>query len=226
MHTFRDLENREWKIDLNCDVIETVLAETNTNLLDLLDKDSPLLQEIAQFPPVVCKLIAATIREQLVTAGLDDKQFRRAMNGETLAQASDALLDELVLFSPQHSRRLRAAVLEKHREVQAATMDMAMARIEDPLMKEQLLAAADRRIERDMREALASLEQATEQAGHPCIHGSGSRESEPAAAPATASSPTAGTPPDSSVSLPQDLSPGESSAASPTDASPPSRSSP
>jgi hypothetical protein len=201
MHSFRDTKNREWKIDINCDVIESVLAETNTNLLDLLDKDSQLLMELTTFPPLVCKLVAATIREQLVEAKIDDKEFRRAMNGDALSEASDALLDELVLFSPKHSRNLRAAVLEKHREVQAAATDLAMGRIEDPALKERLIAAMDRRIERDLREALAHME------GH----------EPPARSSAPESSTTVGTPPDSSDSPVLDLSHGESSAGSPTE---------
>ena len=208
MHSFRDTKNREWKIDINCDVIESVLAETQTNLLDLLDKDSQLLTELTTFPPLVCKLVAATIREQLVEAKIDDKEFRRAMNGDALSEASDALLDELVLFCPKHSRNLRAAVLEKHREVQAAATDLAMAKIDDPTIKERMIAAMDRRIERDLREALANLEDAPD----------------PASAPA--SSPTVGTPPDSSASPALDLSHGESSAALPTENLPLSLSSP
>ena len=139
MHSFTDSKGRPWQLELNVDVIEQVKAECGVNLLDVADPDSNLLKELVTFPPLVAKLIFAAVADQAKLKEVDDREFRRSMNGDTLQAAHEALLDEVILFSPKHRRSLLQAVREKQSEVEEAGVKLAMDRLTDPELTRQAL---------------------------------------------------------------------------------------
>ncbi len=192
MHTFRDSKNRTWSIDVNCDTIEQVKAVTEANLLDLLDGLSTLAAEVAAFPPLMAKLIEAAIAEQIAAAKIEPREFRRAMGGDALNDATDALLEELVLFCPRHRRQVSAAVLEKQRAVEKAATELALERLADPDLGRQVQAALETQLRRKMQTALEML---------------GAESDERPSA--IASSIAAGTPPGCSASPAPALLPGD-----------------
>ncbi len=200
MHEFRDSKNRPWRLELNCDTVEEIKAQCAVNVLDLLDPQSDLAKEIAVFPPVIGKLLFAAVSDQAKTAGVDDREFRRSMNGETLNAAYWALQEEVVLFSPRYRQRVAAAILDKNREVQAAAEELALERLADPGLKSQVMEALDNELRKQMSEALKRIGKETPRDGAET-------------ASAIASSTAAGGPPDCSDFRALDLTPGETSAA-------------
>ena len=195
MHEFRDTKDRTWKLEINVDSIEQVKEQCGINLLDMADPDSGLMREINAFPPLVGKLLFAAVADQAKTKEVDEREFKRSMSGDCLSLAIDALLEEIVLFFPKHRRSLLLAVLDKNREVEQAGTDLMLTRLADPELKEQALAAMDRRVKLQIAEALSDLGPAPAASG---------------------SSPTAGPPPDFSASLAPDHTPGDDSSGSPT----------
>ena len=194
MKTFSDSKNRTWQLEMNCDTVEQIKADCQVNVLDLLDPQSDLAREVAAFPPVIGKLLYAAVADQAKTAAVEDREFRRSMNGEALSQAYDALLEEIVNFCPRHRQRVAAAVLEKNRDVQEAAADLALAKLADPALKTQIMAGLEANLVQEMRAAMER------------IHPSALRSE-------IESSPAAGTPPDSSASPDPALTPGDNSAA-------------
>jgi hypothetical protein len=198
MKPFKDSKNRTWQLELNCDTVEEIRAQCAVNILDLLDPESDLAKEVASFPPVIGKLLFAAISDQAKTAGVDDREFRRSMNGETLNAAYEALQEEIVNFSPRYRRKVAAAVLEKNREVQEAAEELALARLADPELKTQVLAGLEANLRREMQTAMDRL--------------GGQRSEVRDQDSETESSPAVGTPPASSDSPAPDRTPGDSSA--------------
>ena len=188
MKTFLDTKGRSWELAVNCDTIEAVKAACDANVLDLLDPESDLMQEVTGFPPVIAKLLFAAVTDQAVIKGVDDREFRRSMAGDALADAFDALREELISFCPKHRRRVAAAVLEKNRDVEEAAADLALAKLADPELKAKLLEALETNLRREMETALERL---SGTGGGPI-----------------ASSSAAGTPPDCSAFPDPDLTPG------------------
>lgn len=186
MKTFHDSKNRTWQLELNCDTVEQIKADCRVNVLDLLDPESDLAKEVAAFPPVIGKLLFAAVADQAKTAAVDDREFRRSMNGESLAAAYDALLEEVVLFCPRHRQRVAQAVLEKNREVQEAAADLALAKLADPELKTRVMAGLEANLVKEMRAAMERINPSE-----------------------TASSPVAGTPPACSASPGPALTPGD-----------------
>lgn len=196
MHSFIDSKGRPWQLEINVDVIEQVKIECKTNLLDIADPDSNLMHELVAFPPLIAKLLFSAMADQAKVKEVDDREFRRSMNGDTLQAAHEALLDEIILFSPKHRRRLLQAVREKNQEVEEAGVDLALTRLNDPALKDQTLAAMDRQVRMRIEESLRDLGQAES----PSEIGL---------------STSAGTLPDSSDSPAPDLTPTENSESSP-----------
>ncbi len=192
MHSFKDARQRAWNLEVNCDVIAQVKQACGVNILDLMDPDSGLMKEVVTFPPLLCKFLFAALGEQAAALKVEEREFSRAMAGDAISEAFEALQDELLLFCPRHRRDLLTEVLKKNREVEAAGTELMLARLADPSLKEQALAAMDARVRLQIEEALSQL---------------GPRGADSPSA--TGSSASAGPPPDSSASPVPDLTPGE-----------------
>lgn len=194
MHAFRDGKQRTWKLEIHCDAVEEIQEKLGVNVLDLMDKDSSLLQQLTLFPPLVAKICLVAISEQLAASSIGEKEWRQTMTGDALSDATEALLAEIINFSPRSRRPLLQAVLDKNREVEQAGTDLALARINDPQLTSQILAAVERRIAAEMRRSVELL----------------NNESSAAESSASESSTAAGTPPDCSAFPVQDPLPGDS----------------
>ncbi|MGO9111168.1 MAG: hypothetical protein ACLP9L_18240 [Thermoguttaceae bacterium] len=190
MKTFKDSKDRNWSLEINCDSIEQIKADCGCNVLDVLDPQSDLSQEIMAYPPLAAKLIFAAVAEQAKIKEVDDREFRRSMNGDALSAAHDALMEEIINFSPKYRRNVAAAVLEKNRDVQNAAAELAMIKLQDPELKTKIMTALETALRREMEIALERM---------------GGREPDSA----TESLSAVGMPPASSDSPAPDLTPGE-----------------
>ena len=199
MKTFKDSKDATWEIAVNCDTVEAIKEACGVNVLDLLDPESGLSQEVRLFPPLLAKLLFAALANQAKVKEVDDREFRRRMNGDALAEASDALLEEIISFSPRHRRQVAAAVLEKNREVEHAATALALTRLADPELQTRVMAALENKLREEMAAALERL--------NPEIR---SQRSEVAKDLASTFSPAVGTPPDCSASPAPDRTPGVS----------------
>ncbi len=200
MHSFKDTHGRAWNLEINCDVISQVKEQCGVNLIDITDPESGLMKELVVFPPLLCKFLFAALIDQAKAMKVEEREFYRAMAGDAISDAFDALQEELLLFSPRHRRKLLAEVLAKNREVEAAGVELMLMRLADPGLKQEALAAMDRKVRLQIEEALRELGP----------NGSTVRAS------GTGSSTNAGPPPGSCGSTGQGGGLGEPSNASPT----------
>jgi hypothetical protein len=198
MHSFKDARGRAWNLEINCDVIAQVKEACGVNILDLADHESGLLKEVATFPPLLAKFLFSALQEQAAAMKIEERDFSRAMSGDALGEALDALLAELVLFFPKHRRELLQAVLEKNKEVEQAGLNLTLDRLKDPALQDQVVAAMDRKLRLQIEEALRELGPEDE-------------------ASEIGSLVSVGPPPDSSDLPLPDLTPGEHFSGSPTE---------
>ena len=198
MPNFTDTKDRTWSLEVHCDAIEEIKTQCGVNILDLLDPDSDLAKEATLFPPLMCRLLFAAVADQAKTKEVDEREFRRSMNGDCLSKASELLLEQTINFFPQHRRKVAAAVLAANRDVQEAATELALERLADPALKIQYMAALEGNLRREMESALERI--------GPPIAGRRPPASE------TASSIDAGRLPGCSDSPDQALTPGGNSA--------------
>ena len=190
MKSFKDTKDRTWQLEVNCDTIDQVKQATAWNILDLLDPQSDLAQFESKYPPMLGQLLFAALADQAKTKGVDDREFRRSIDGDVLSAARDCLLEEIISFSPKHRRTVAAAVLKKQQAVQEAAAELALAKLADPELQAKVMQALETSLAAEMRAAVARLEETS----------------------GIASSSAAGMPPACSASPALDLTPGGSSA--------------
>lgn len=122
MKTFVDNAGRTWTIAINVGAIKRVRGLLNINLLEILEGE--LIDKLIRDPVLLCDVVYAVCKPEADALNVTDEEFGRAMAGDAIEQATKALLDDLVLFSP--SRQARAN-LQRVLDTTWRLMDKAQA---------------------------------------------------------------------------------------------------
>ena len=129
MKSFNDNQNRAWRIQLNIDAVRRVQAETNINLVNLVDSDPPLLTRLQLDLLLFCDVLAALLKPQLELAQVTAGDFGAALDGAALAAASAAFWTELADFFRQLRRTDLAEAIEKQLAVVQAAVTAVQQQI-------------------------------------------------------------------------------------------------
>jgi len=138
MHRFNDNEGRTWIISVTVDAIKRVRALCGVDLLEAID--GKLLERLVTDPITLCDCIYALCKPQADEQGVSDEDFGRAMAGDCLEQATEALLEDLVDFFPQRRRDLLRGALSKLKAVEARALDLAEQHLLGPELDERVEA--------------------------------------------------------------------------------------
>lgn len=172
---FTDSVGRQWVLDVNCTSIGQVRATAGVDLLTVLDDKGALFGRLATDPILLCGVLWALCKDQAAAVGVSPEDFGRGLRGDVIDAAVDALIEEVVDFSPGQTRRLAARkMLGLVRETADRAGKMAMAHLESP----RLHAAIDRKLKKladSFGDALESYESTPE----PGPSGNSSRPSTP-----------------------------------------------
>lgn len=126
MARFTDARGREWTIDLDVAMLERVRSETGIDLLALVDGKlaevlyadlsatasaiciaskpaSPVRQLRAKIVTAICAILPMRIASR--THRHIGARFKKAMDGDALERAADALMESLIDFFPNARRR-------------------------------------------------------------------------------------------------------------------------
>ncbi|MEW6197753.1 MAG: hypothetical protein AB1601_03690 [Planctomycetota bacterium] len=140
MKTFTDNAGRTWTIAINVDVLKRVRGLVDVNLLDILD--GKLIERLYRDPVLLCDVVYAVCKPEADAKSVSDEDFGRAMAGDAIEQATKALLEELVLFSPSPRDRANLQrVLETTWRVMDKARDLVEARLAT-VDAEQIVAQA------------------------------------------------------------------------------------
>ena len=112
MHEFTDNQDGVWRIVINVGVVKRVRDTLGVDLMDLLARgegeEERLLVRLMIDPVLLCDVIYCVCREQADERGASDEDFGRAMAGDAIDAATQALLEEIVAFFPNARDRTRA----------------------------------------------------------------------------------------------------------------------
>ena len=127
---------------MNVETIKRVQGLLDVNLLDVVDGD--LIERLVADPVLVCDVVYCVCKPEADKQGVSDEEFGRAMAGDAIHNAADALLEEIVDFFPPAKRKILSAALAKMRSLETVAMDLAMERIDgtdfEKKLREQLAA--------------------------------------------------------------------------------------
>lgn len=128
MKSFADNAGRTWAVQVNVETIKRVQGLLDVNLLEVVDGD--LIERLVADPVLVCDVVYCVCKPEADKQDVSDEEFGRAMAGDAIHNAADALLAEIVDFFPPAKRKILAAALAKMRSLETVAMDAAMERID------------------------------------------------------------------------------------------------
>ncbi|MBZ0172448.1 MAG: hypothetical protein K8E66_08720 [Phycisphaerales bacterium] len=129
MKVFKDNAGREWTVEINVASLKRVKSLTGVDLLGVLD--GTLIERLIRDPVLLCDAVYAICKPQADERSVSDEDFGRAMAGDAIEHATEALLEELVSFCPSPRDRANLGrVLKATREVMHKARTIVEARLD------------------------------------------------------------------------------------------------
>jgi hypothetical protein len=126
MKKFTDCAGRSWVVAINVDAIKRVRA-AGVDLMSIIEADGKLIGQLTTDPVILVDVIYLVCKPQADSLKVTDEDFGRAMAGDALDGATDALLEELIAFFPKGRRTILTKVLAKVRAAEtSATLRAAV----------------------------------------------------------------------------------------------------
>jgi hypothetical protein len=105
MKTFTDSGGRTWTVAIHVTAVKRVRAALGIHLAELITGPFDALGEFLADPVKLVDTMYVLCRDEAERAGVSDEDFGRAMAGDSLLFAREALVAELVAFLPDaHAR--------------------------------------------------------------------------------------------------------------------------
>lgn len=169
METFKDNQDRDWKLSINAATVERVKEDAGVDLYEYgMQHECEDPREVLQFqiranPMLLTRILYAICRRQADALEIDFEQFAEALSGDNLWEAIGPLEAEIVNFTPNpDQRRAIAAAVKKLAEMMDKTLEFARKQTENILADPRLASlhanALDKLAEHSGN-MLASLEQ-------------------------------------------------------------------
>lgn len=138
MKTFQDNAGRTWTVAINVDAVKRVRDLLKEDLLDVEN----VLKRLMIDPILLCDVIYCVCKPQADAEKVSDADFARAMAGDVIAQAKTAVVEELVLFSPDPRDRENLGIaVQKFNAMATKAKELVKARLNSPALSREIEAA-------------------------------------------------------------------------------------
>jgi hypothetical protein len=126
MHTFADNLGRTWYVAINVATIRRVRAALGVDLYAMVDDGMQELGKLVSDPVRLADVLYVLCKEDAEAKNISDEDFGRALGGDAIAAAAEALVEELVDFFPEErSRAALRRVIEAGRQVRTKLLEHA-----------------------------------------------------------------------------------------------------
>ena len=159
MSQFTDTQGRTWTLAITVADAKRLRAQG----LDLIDALDDALERLIGDPMLLADTLWSLCRTQAHDRDIDEEAFGSALGGDSIDQATTALLEAIAGFFPSHRRAAMRHALTKLERYQQIASEETIARLDDP--------AEEERIRTMIRNAMA---------GEPSMNSPGSPASTPA----------------------------------------------
>lgn len=136
MHSFRDNEGRMWLVAVDVAAVKRARALAGFDLVGVLDRRDDI-DRLARDPVMLVDVLYAVCKPEADARGVSDEAFGKAMAGDAIEHAAQALIEAVVSFSPNpRVRAIHMMALEKARAAQARALDALERGLEERLEAE------------------------------------------------------------------------------------------
>jgi hypothetical protein len=125
--------------------------------LDLADSSPKTIDKLIADPCALVDTLWVLCRKQALEKNVTDEQFGAALVGDTIDDATSALIEAIVDFTPGQRRLLLRKAVDKSTEVMRKAESLALAKIDDPDLMKQVEQAITQRMDEDIKTALTRL---------------------------------------------------------------------
>lgn len=158
MPEFKDANGKAWLVRLDAPTIADVRRDCGVDLAELEGK---VAGQLESDPVLLVNVLYVVCREQANQAGINDRQFGTALVGDPIGAAAKALIDAITDFFPIGKRTLLRSLVDKQGEIRDKGTALAMAKLNNPELQQQLLAAMESKMDAEIASLLTRLSSAT-----------------------------------------------------------------
>lgn len=152
MASFKDLNGREWTIELDAPTVRQIRTECGG--IDLLGDDGKAYDRMYDDPLLLCDVLWSILKDEAQAAGIDGKQFFKAVKGDPFEFALAAIQKAITDFFPSQRRKLLETVAEKNAKFREAGMAEALKRLSDPDLERRAIEEMTRQMDSELEKAL------------------------------------------------------------------------
>ncbi len=157
MKFFKDKENREWKISITLDTVETLRESLK---VDLLDPTGQSIERLGDDLFLLGRTLWMLCEKQADERKITPEQFAEAVAGDPFDSALLAVTEAVTDFFPQRKRLLLQRANGKFQTLREKAEQLAMAKLDDPKLEAKLMEAMEKRMAADLESALTRLNSA------------------------------------------------------------------
>jgi hypothetical protein len=148
MHCFNDKNGQQWTLDLTVGSARRVKAACNVDLINLVNFDENTseaseLERLVSDPCLLVSVVYTLCEKQAVERSLDGEAFADVFSGETIENAINALIEEIISFSPPMRRKMLAKMYQTSQNLMGKMSEDMERTLEDPeflaALEEQLM---------------------------------------------------------------------------------------
>lgn len=130
MASFTDATGRTWAVNIDVTTIRRLRSALDVNLLDMVEDEGKLLSQLLTDPVLLVDMIYVICKPQADQHNLSDEDFGRALVGDAIDRATDALLEALSAFFPSQRGALLRRLVEKTRKTMALAYQVASKQLD------------------------------------------------------------------------------------------------
>jgi hypothetical protein len=142
MATFKDRLDRTWTIDLTVLEVKKVKNEFKLDLCEWSSRENKVFERLANDPVLLVDVLSCLLEDQIKHLGLTEKQFAQGMAGIGIVNATNALVEAIVNFSPPQEGQVMQAMWKKVQATKELAAVQVLERVEnldlDSLVKRKI----------------------------------------------------------------------------------------
>ena len=138
MKVFKDTEGREWLLSINVAAVKRVRSLIDVDLMGIIE--GTLLEKLVSDPVMLCDVVYCLVKPDADEKGVSDEEFGKAMGGDVLEHATQALLEELADFFPKKKRALLRKALVKLKALEEKALAVAEKRLDGSELENEMAA--------------------------------------------------------------------------------------
>jgi hypothetical protein len=159
MSTFKDNAGREWTVALDGPTIREVRKACG---VDLAAVDGSASEKLRDDPVLLVDSLWVICRAQALAARVTDAEFGKALVGDAIEFATEALIEAINDFFPSRRREALKTLTARMKETREAGMEDALELLTNPETQSKVRTAMKQNAQKEIDNLLTRLSSATE----------------------------------------------------------------